>query len=101
VGAFEEVLRLVESALQLLPADRTKERADALTSRAQAHWGLGKLDDAKAAWKGAIQRYEELGDDKAADGLHRRLAHLESRGEAKDSNGASAPEPAAAEVEVS
>ncbi|HEX4627648.1 MAG TPA: hypothetical protein VH137_02575, partial [Gemmatimonadales bacterium] len=100
VGAFEEVLRLVDSTLQLLPADKTKERAEALTSRAQAQWGLGKLDDAKAAWKGAIQRYDELGDEKAADVLHRRVAHLETRGDARDSNGA-APVEATAEAEVS
>jgi len=45
VGAFEEVLRLVESTLQLLPPDQTQERAEALTSRANALWGLGRMDD--------------------------------------------------------
>jgi predicted ATPase len=77
VGAFEEVQRLVETALVLLPADATRERAEALAMRGQASWGLGRIDDAKAAWKGAAQRYEELGDDKAATGIHERLAHLE------------------------
>ncbi len=102
VGAFEEVLRLVDSALQLMPADKTRERAEALASRAQALWGLGKIDDAKSAWKGAIQRYEELGDGKAAVALHHRIAHLESRGEANETNGAGPAEVATpAEVEVS
>jgi class 3 adenylate cyclase len=76
VGAFESVLQLVESALALLPADKTKERAEALTTRAQAFWGLGRIDDAKAAFKGAVQRYEELGDTKAANAVHHRLVAL-------------------------
>jgi len=88
VGAFEEVLRLVDSELQLMPADRARERAEALATRAHALWGLGRIEDAKAAWKGAIQRYEELGDAKAASALHRRIAHLESRGVSHDANGA-------------
>ena len=102
VGAFEEVLRLVDSTVQLLPADKTRERAEALAVRAQAQWGLGRIEDAKAAWKGAIQRYEELGDGKSAEVLHRRIAHLEKRGESRETNG-SAPAEAdtpAAEVEV-
>jgi class 3 adenylate cyclase len=78
VGAFEEVQRLVETALVLLPADRIRERAETLAMRGQAAWGLGRIDDAKAAWKGAAQRYEELEDDKAATAIHERLAHLES-----------------------
>ena len=101
VGAFEEVLRLVESTLQLLPPDQTQERAEALTSRANALWGLGRMDDAKAAWRGAIQRYDELGDAKAAGALHSRIAHLESRGEAHETNGAGpAAINATSEVEV-
>jgi pilus assembly protein CpaF len=95
VGAFEEVQRLLDTALVLLPADRLRERADALAMRGQACWGLGRNEDAKAAWKGAAQRYDELGDTKAASGVHARLAHLESRG--KDA----VPEPAPADVPVS
>jgi len=102
VGAFEEVLRLVDSTLQLLPADKTRERAEALSSRAQAQWGLGKVDDARAAWRGAVERYVELGDDKSASALHRRLAHLESRRDGHETNGAGPAEIAApAEVEAS
>ncbi|HXN92711.1 MAG TPA: ATPase, T2SS/T4P/T4SS family [Candidatus Sulfotelmatobacter sp.] len=96
VGAFEEVLRLVDTTVQLLPADKTKERAEALAARAQALFGLGRIEDAKSAWKGAIQRYDELGDSKAAGALHHRLARLEARRDSAESNGAgSAEEPAA------
>ena len=47
--------------------------------RGQASWGLGRIDDAKAAWKSAAQRFEELDDAKAAASLHARIGHLESR----------------------
>jgi len=105
VGAFEEVLRLVDSTVQLLPADKTKERAEALAVRAQALFGLGRMEDAKSAWQGAIQRYDELGDSKAATALHHRIARLETRHQATENNGAGpaeepAPAPAAAESET-
>src|SRR5256886_3132531 len=101
IGAFEEVLRLVDAELQLLPADKIRERASALATRAHAQWGLGRIDDAKAAWKGAIQRYEELGETKAANTLHKRIAHLETRGQAHETNGAGPPaEIPAPEVEL-
>src|SRR5206468_3708700 len=87
VGAFEEALRLVDSTLQLLPADRTRERAQALADRATALWGLARLEDAKAAWRGAIQRYDELGDGKASGALHRRIAHLETHPDGRETNG--------------
>jgi len=101
IGGFEEVLRLVDSALQLLPADRTRERAAALASRASALWGLGRLEDAKAAWRGAVQRYEELGDTKAAAAMHRRIAHLEARGEVHETNGAAPSDVVVAQQVVS
>jgi Flp pilus assembly CpaF family ATPase/class 3 adenylate cyclase len=112
VGAFEEVLRLIDATLQLLPADHTRERAEAMATRGNALWGLGRLEDAKGAWRGAAQRYEELGDGKAATAVHRRIAHLESRdggehsGAGHQTNGAAhaeavaAAEPAASEAEV-
>ena len=101
VGAFEEALRLIDSTLQLLPPEKTRDRAEALDRRAQALWGLGRIDDANAAWKGAIQRYDELGDHKSASAMHRRIAHLEARHEAHDGNGAGPAEVAAtAEVEL-
>jgi predicted ATPase len=103
VGAFEEVLRLVESALALLPADSTSARAEALSLRGHALWGLGRLEDAKSAWKGAVQRYDELGDEKAATVLHRRLAHLEAPKDHEfdgDGHAVEAEAPAPAEAEL-
>jgi pilus assembly protein CpaF len=90
VGAFEEVQRLVEATLLLLPADKTRERAEALAMRGQAFWGLGRIDEAEAAWKGAAERYEEVGDPKAASTLHSRIGHLESH---HRRTGADAPVP--------
>jgi predicted ATPase len=78
VGAFEEVLRLVETTLTLLPAESLRARADALAMRGEAFWGLGRIDDAKAAWKGAAQRYEELDDAKATKAIEERLAGLDA-----------------------
>jgi pilus assembly protein CpaF len=101
VAAFDEVQRLVDSALQLMPADRTRERAEALATRAQALAGVGKMDDAKAAWRGAIQRYEELGDSKSASALHHRIARLESRGERHETNGSAPAETPVPEPELS
>jgi pilus assembly protein CpaF len=101
IGAYEEVLRLVDATLQLLPGDMVRERASALAARAQAQWGLGRIDDARSSWKGAIERYEELGETKAASALHRRVAHLETRAAAHETNGAApAADIPAAEVEL-
>ncbi|HYR50249.1 MAG TPA: ATPase, T2SS/T4P/T4SS family [Candidatus Eisenbacteria bacterium] len=87
VAAFENVLRLVEATLALLPGDSTRERAEALSMRGQAFWGLGRIDDAKAAWQGAAQRYEEIDDGKAAAAVHAQLAHLEAGHEHAAHNG--------------
>jgi len=73
VGAFEEVLRDVDSELLLLPADKTRERAEALAMRAEALFGVGRMDDATAAWTAALQRFEEIGDRKAAAAVRARL----------------------------
>ena len=102
VGAFEEVIRLIDAAVLLLPADRIRERAEALAMRGHAQWGLGRLDDARAAWKGAAVRYEELGDEKAATGLHRLLAHLEAnRGHPALNGPEPEPEPNSPQPEAS
>ena len=89
------------AALQLLPAEKTRDRAEALTVRGNALLGMGKLEDAKAAWRGAIQRYDELGEGKPAASLHHRIARLEARAEGHDTNGAGPVDstlPAEAEV---
>ncbi len=80
VGAFEEALRLVERTLQLLPGEKIRERAEALSLRGQAFWGLARNNDAKAAWNGALGRYEELADTKAAAGIHARLRGIGADG---------------------
>jgi predicted ATPase len=99
IGAFEEVLRLVERALQLLPGDKTRDRAEALALRGQAYWGLSRNNDAKAAWTGALGRYEELGDAKSAAGIHAQLHEIGADGIAPERP--KAHEPAAPkEVEV-
>ncbi|HEX3509373.1 MAG TPA: ATPase, T2SS/T4P/T4SS family [Candidatus Dormibacteraeota bacterium] len=77
VGAFEDVLRLVDTALMLLPGDKIRERAQALTMRGQAFWGLGRIDEAQAAMKGAAQRYEELGDAKGMAAINERLLAMQ------------------------
>jgi pilus assembly protein CpaF len=79
VGAFEEVLRLVETTLALLPGDRIRERADALMMRGQGFWGLGRFDDAKAALNGAAQRFDEQGDAKGATAVRDRIEQLDHR----------------------
>jgi len=84
VGAFEEVLRLIELTLQLLPGDKIRERAEALALRGQAFWGLGRNNDAKAAWNGALGRYDELGDTKAAASVHARLHEIGADGVAAE-----------------
>jgi pilus assembly protein CpaF len=100
VGAFEEVLRLIERALQLLPGDKIRERAEVLAVRGQAYWGLSRNSDAKAAWTGALGRYEELGDAKSAAGIHLQLHEIGADGVAAERP--RPPEPATAkEVEVS
>jgi pilus assembly protein CpaF len=84
VGAFEEVLRLIESTLLLLPGDKIRERGDALTMRGQAFWGLGRIEEAKAAMNGAAQRYEELGDAKAASAMRGRLERIDAKPQEAD-----------------
>jgi predicted ATPase len=78
IGAFEEVLRLAETTLLLLPADEARERAQVLVARGQALWGLGRLDQARGAWASAIERFEELGDHEALKDLRSRLERLEA-----------------------
>jgi pilus assembly protein CpaF len=100
IGAFEEGLRLVESTLLLLPGDKMRERAEALAMRGQAFWGIGRIDEAKAAWTGAFGRYEELGDVKAAAALHHRVAELQTRQEPVEHNGAEPLATPPAEVDL-
>ena len=79
VGAFEEGLRLIDSTLLLLPGEKIRERAEALAMRGQAFWGIGRIEEAKAALKGAAQRYEEQGDAKAATAMRERLESIDAK----------------------
>jgi len=83
VGAYEEVLRLIESTLMLLPADKTKDRAAALTLRGDAFAGLGRRDEARSAWGVAAQRFEDSGDKRSASAVRSRLhaSPVEKNGE--------------------
>jgi pilus assembly protein CpaF len=98
VGAFEAVLRLVESTLLLLPGDKIRERAEALAMRGQAFWGLGRHEEAKAAFSGAAQRYEELDDNGAAEAIRARLEQLDAK--EPDEPAPAPPEPEATEPVV-
>jgi pilus assembly protein CpaF len=101
VAAWEEVLRLIESTLLLIPGDRIRERAEALAMRGQAYAGLGRTAEAKAAWQGAAQRYEELGDAKGVATIAERLAQIDRpKEEAASPEPADEAEPAEHEVEV-
>src|SRR5487761_1850769 len=79
VGAFEEVLRLVETSLDLLPGVNIRERAQALTLRGQAFWGLGRIDEAAAALNVARQRFDDEGDAKAAAAIQHHLEAMDAK----------------------
>jgi hypothetical protein len=95
VAAFEEVLRLIESELLLLPAEKIRERADALVMRGEAFSGLGRKEEAKAAWNVATQRYEEIGDKKAVAAVTARLANPVDASAESARDGHDTPAPAA------
>ena len=77
------MLRLIESALMLLPADKTKDRAAALALRGDAFAGLGRRDEARSAWGVAAQRFEDSGDKRSASAIRSRLqtSPVEKQGE--------------------
>jgi predicted ATPase len=78
VGAFEETLNLLDNALALLPGDKVRDRAEALVARGEALSGIAKLEEAKAAWNGAVQRYQELGDAKGEATVRALLRRVSS-----------------------
>jgi hypothetical protein len=81
-----------------LPGDNIRERAEALALRGQAYWGLARNSDAKAAWTGALGRYEELGDTKAVADIHGRLHEIGADGVAAGGRTHHAPADHEAEV---
>ncbi|MEE9286423.1 MAG: AAA family ATPase [Dehalococcoidia bacterium] len=64
-AAFEDALRLYESALSLQPPDDRGGRADLLFKRGLALRSLGRWEEALADWREALSTYEELGDAEA------------------------------------
>jgi len=99
VGAFEEVLRLVDTSLTLLPGVNIRERAQALTMRGHAFWGLGRIDEAKATLNGARQRYDEQGDAKAAAAIKNRLEAIDVKEPPSEAESPELEPPGAADVE--
>jgi len=97
VGAYEEVLRLIESELMLLPADKTKDRAAALALRGDAFAGLGRRDEARSAWGVAAQRFEDSRDTRSASAVRSRLqsAPAETAAETTAAIGGAAESPSA------
>ncbi|MCH8994897.1 MAG: AAA family ATPase, partial [Chloroflexi bacterium] len=61
-AAFEDALRLYESALSLQPADDRPGRANLLFKRGWARRSLGRWEEALADWREALAAYEEIGD---------------------------------------
>jgi class 3 adenylate cyclase/tetratricopeptide (TPR) repeat protein len=64
-AAFEDALRLYESAVSLQPADDRQGRADLLFKRGLARRSLGRWEEALTDWREALAAYEELGDAEA------------------------------------
>jgi class 3 adenylate cyclase/tetratricopeptide (TPR) repeat protein len=64
-AAFEDALRLYESAVSLQPADDRQGRADLLSKRGMARRSLGRWEEALADWRQALAAYEELGEAEA------------------------------------
>jgi len=64
-AAFEDALRLYETAVSLQPADDRRGRADLLYKRGLVRRSLGRWDEALADWREALAAYEEVGDIEA------------------------------------
>jgi len=64
-AAFEDALRLYESAVSLQPPDDRRGWADLLHKRGMAQRSLGRWEEALADWREALTAYEELGDAEA------------------------------------
>jgi len=73
-AAFEDALRLYESALSLQPTDDRRGRADLLRKRGLALRSVGRWEEALADWREALDIYEELGDAEAVGGVCHELS---------------------------
>ncbi len=65
MAAFEDALRLYESALSLQPADGKRGRADLLFKRGLALRSLGDWGSVLGYWREAVNIYETLGEAEA------------------------------------
>ncbi|UCH86209.1 MAG: AAA family ATPase [Dehalococcoidia bacterium] len=68
-AAFEDALRLYDSALSLQPAEDRRGCAELLHKRGMTQRSLGRWEEALADWREALTAYEELGDAEAVGGV--------------------------------
>jgi class 3 adenylate cyclase/tetratricopeptide (TPR) repeat protein len=73
-AAFDEALRGFDTALELLPTGRDRERVDLLIGRGRALQGLAKWDDTSSTWSKALDGLESLGEEEAVGALSLDLA---------------------------
>ncbi|MBI2913244.1 MAG: AAA family ATPase [Chloroflexi bacterium] len=73
-AAFEDALRLYESALPSLSGDDRRGRAGMLYKRGLARRSLGRWEEALADWREALDTYEELGDAEAVGRISADIA---------------------------
>jgi class 3 adenylate cyclase/tetratricopeptide (TPR) repeat protein len=64
-AAYEEALRNYEHAASILPADDTPTYANVLLKIGMSRRGLGRWDDAVAAWNESLTLLEQLGEEEA------------------------------------
>jgi class 3 adenylate cyclase/tetratricopeptide (TPR) repeat protein len=68
-AAHEEALRYLSSALDQVPSDRDRDRADVLLVLGLAQRSLGQWDEAVQSWDEALTLLESLGEAEAAGAL--------------------------------
>jgi class 3 adenylate cyclase/tetratricopeptide (TPR) repeat protein len=72
---FEEALRHFTAALNVLPRDEVRRRADLLLRIGRAQRSLSQWDDTVATWKEALPTLESLGDVEAVADLCYELSY--------------------------
>ena len=65
-AAFEDVVRLVQSTLDMLPADDTLRRTQMLEKLGPAQRALGHFEESLATMRETISAYRQLGEAEAA-----------------------------------
>lgn len=64
-AAYEQALRDYKHAVSILPADDTRTHADLLLKIGMSRRGVGRWDDAIAAWNESLTLLEKLGEEEA------------------------------------